>query len=128
MLTAARCYATMPASDLDRARHFYEEVLGLEPARVTPAGVFYALAGGTQMLVFPSSGRSSGDHTQMGFRVDDLDAEIADLRLRGVTFETYDFPGFDPGTNIATSPGGRSAWFRDTEGNLIGVVQMDERS
>ena len=126
MLATAPCYATMPASDLDRARQFYEQVLGLVPARVSPAGVFYATGEGTQVFVFFSSGTASGSHTQVGFRVADVEAAVADLRRRGVTFETYDFPGFDPGTAIASFPQSRSAWFRDTEGNLLGIVQMLE--
>jgi catechol 2,3-dioxygenase-like lactoylglutathione lyase family enzyme len=124
MLATAPCYPTMPASDLDRARRFYEGALGLVPDRVTPAGVFYGLGDGSRMLLFPSSGRASGDHTQMGFGVDDLEAAMADLRGRGVTFEVYDFPGFDRATSIASVPLSRSAWFKDTEGNLLGLVQM----
>ncbi len=126
MLADARCHPTLPAADLARARQFYEGVLGLVPARVTPAGVFYATGEGTQLLVFPSSGTASGSHTQVGFRVADVEAEVADLRRRGVTFETYDFPGFDAATSIASFPQSRSAWFRDTEGNLVGIAQMLE--
>jgi catechol 2,3-dioxygenase-like lactoylglutathione lyase family enzyme len=124
MLAQARSQPTLPAADLERARRFYEEVLGLVPARVLPTGVFYATGDGTQLLVFPSSGKASGTHTQVGFRVEDIEAEVADLRRRGVTFETYDFPGFDPATSIASFPQSRSAWFHDTEGNLIGIAQM----
>jgi catechol 2,3-dioxygenase-like lactoylglutathione lyase family enzyme len=124
MLGDARANATLPATDLDRARRFYEDVLGLVPALVAPGGVFYAAGEGTQVFVFPSSGAASGNHTQVGFRVADIEAEVADLRHRGVTFETYDFPGFDKATSIASFPANRSAWFHDTEGNLIGVVQM----
>jgi catechol 2,3-dioxygenase-like lactoylglutathione lyase family enzyme len=124
MLSEARAHPALPASDMERARRFYEDVLGLVPSLVAPGGVFYAAGEGTQVFVFPSSGRASGSHTQVGFRVRDIEAEVADLRRRGVTFETYDFPGFDPATSIAASPAGRSAWFHDTEGNLIGIVQM----
>jgi catechol 2,3-dioxygenase-like lactoylglutathione lyase family enzyme len=128
MLGEARAHATLPASDLERARRFYEDVVGLVPAAVAPGGVFYATGGGTQVFVFPSSGTPSGSHTQVGFRVADIEAEVADLRRRGVVFETYDFPGFDPSTSIASFPANRSAWFHDTEGNLIGIVQMLDQS
>ena len=60
----------------------------------------------------------------MGFQVDDIAAEVAELRSRGVVFETYDMPEFDPETMIATFPAIRSAWFKDTEGNLIGLVEL----
>jgi catechol 2,3-dioxygenase-like lactoylglutathione lyase family enzyme len=124
MLTSARINAALPASDLDRARRFYEEKLGFVPVEVQPRGVRYEAAEGARFLVFPSSGRASGTHTQMGFQVVDIEAEVAELRSRGVVFETYDMPGFDPQTMIATVPANRSAWFKDTEGNLLGVVQL----
>jgi len=126
MLSGSRVHATLPASDHDRARRFYEGVLGLVPERVTPGGVFYGGDGGTRFFVFPSSGQASGAHTQMGFNVPDIEATIAHLRSRGVVLESYDFPGFDKSTGIATFPANRSAWFKDTEGNLLGIVQMNE--
>ena len=124
MLSSARCQTALPAADLDRARRFYEETLGFIPADIQPSGVRYEAAEGARFLVFPSSGRPSGSHTQIGFQVDDIAAEVADLRSRGVVFETYDMPAFDPKTMIATFPTARSAWFKDTEGNLVGLVQL----
>ena len=123
MLSSAKAHTTLPAADLDRARGFYEGKLGFVAADVQPGGVFYDAAGGTRFLVFPSSGRASGGHTQIGFQVDDIEAEVADLRSRGVVFETYDMPAFNKETMIATLPAIRSAWFKDTEGNLVGLVQ-----
>ena len=124
MLSQARVHATLPAQDLQRARAFYESVLGLAPASVAPGGVFYEAADGARFLLFPSSGRASGGHTQLGFTVNDIDAEVGALRAKGVTFESYDMPQFDAATSIATFPGTRSAWFKDTEGNLLGIAQM----
>ncbi len=125
MLTQARTHAALPAADLARARRFYEEVLGLVPDEVAPGGVLYGTGEGTRFLVFPSSGSASGTHTQMGFTVADIEAEVADLKRRGVAFESYAMPEFDIATSIATFPGSRSAWFKDTEGNLLGVVQLE---
>jgi catechol 2,3-dioxygenase-like lactoylglutathione lyase family enzyme len=124
MLSQARVHATLPAQDLQRARAFYESVLGLAPASVAPGGVFYEAADGARFLLFPSSGRASGGHTQLGFTVNDIEAEVGALRAKGVTFESYDMPQFDAATSIATFPGTRSAWFKDTEGNLLGIAQM----
>ena len=124
MLSSARCQTALPAADHDRARRFYEETLGFIPADIQPAGARYDAAGGTSFLIFPSSGRASGSHTQIGFQVDDIAIEVAELRSRGVVFETYDMPGFDSETMIATFPTARSAWFKDTEGNLIGLVEL----
>jgi catechol 2,3-dioxygenase-like lactoylglutathione lyase family enzyme len=124
MLSTARIHATIPAQDLARARTFYETVLGFAPASVAPGGVFYEVDGGARFLLFPSSGRASGGHTQLGFTVDDIEAEVGSLRAKGVTFESYDMPQFDAATSIATFPAIRSAWFKDTEGNLLGIAQM----
>ena len=60
----------------------------------------------------------------MGFMVADIDAEVRDLKQRGVQFEAYDFPGFDTATGIADAGGARAAWFKDSEGNLLGIVQQ----
>lgn len=124
MLSSARCHTALPAADLDRARHFYEDTLGFTPVDIQAGGVRYGAGEGTRFLVFPSSGRASGTHTQIGFQVDDIAAEVADLRARGVVFETYDMPAFDRETMITTLPTIRSAWFKDTDGNLIGLVQL----
>jgi predicted enzyme related to lactoylglutathione lyase len=124
MLSQARIHATIPAQDLGRARTFYESVLGLKPASVAPGGIFYEVDNGSRFLLFPSSGRASGGHTQLGFTVDDIEAEVGALRQKGVTFESYDMPQFDVAASIASFPGIRSAWFKDTEGNLLGMVQI----
>src|SRR4029079_14431868 len=110
-------------SDLERSRRFYEGVLGFEPTDVSPGGVTYESADGTTFLVFPSTGRAAGTHTQMGFTVPEIEGEVRELKERGVTFESYDFAGFDPAPSIASAPGLRTAWFKDPDGNLIGLVQ-----
>jgi catechol 2,3-dioxygenase-like lactoylglutathione lyase family enzyme len=118
--------ATLPAQDLPRARKFYEEKLGFKPADESPAGVWYE-SNGTRFLLFPSGGAASGTHTQIGIRVDDIDTAVKELQGKGVKFEEYDTPQLKTNNGIAqVAPGNRAAWFRDTEGNLIGVIQMSE--
>jgi catechol 2,3-dioxygenase-like lactoylglutathione lyase family enzyme len=121
----------LPAQDLDRARAFYAERLGLEPFDERPGGLLYRVAGG-DCVVCLSSGRSSGDHTQMGFEVEDIEATVAELRARGVVFEEYDVPGLRTRDGIAEiegnypskgASGERGVWFRDSEGNLLGIGQ-----
>ena len=124
MLSSSPTHATLPVTDLERACEFYETVLGLVPELVAPGGVMYSTGEGTHFLVFPSSGSASGSHTQLGFAVGDIEAEVTDLKLRGVVFESYDFPGFDPNTSIADTGPLRAAWFRDHDGNLLSVVQF----
>lgn len=121
----------LPAQDLDRARRFYAEKLGLEPAEERPGGLRYRLRSG-EFALFESAGAPSGAHTQMGWEVDDLDATVAELRGRGVVFEEYDFPGLRTENGVATvegnypSKGGvgeRAVWLYDSEGNMIGIGQ-----
>ena len=130
-LANARVATRLPAQDLERARAFYAEKLGLEPTEERPGGLRYVCAAG-EFVVFQSAGAASGDHTQMGIEVDDIDATVRELRARGVVFEEYDLPGFTTVDGIADiegnypskrSSGERGAWFRDSEGNMIGIGQ-----
>jgi catechol 2,3-dioxygenase-like lactoylglutathione lyase family enzyme len=130
MLTNAKVAARLPAQDLERARTFYADRLGLEPAEERPGGLLYRL-GSCEFGLFASAGGPSGAHTQMGFEVDDLDATVAELRGRGVMFEEYDLPGLSTVDGIADISGNypskgsgeRAVWFRDSEGNLLGIGQ-----
>jgi catechol 2,3-dioxygenase-like lactoylglutathione lyase family enzyme len=120
----------LPAQDLERARRFYSEKLGLEPVEERPGGLRYKGRSG-EFALFQSAGAPSGDHTQLAFEVEDLDATVAELRRRGVVFEEYDLPGFTTVGGIADIAGNypskgsadRGAWFRDSEGNMIGLGQ-----
>lgn len=121
----------LPAQDLDRARAFYAERLGLEPVEERPGGLRYECGRG-RFTLFESAGVASGSHTQMAWEVDDIDAVVGELRSRGVVFEEVDVPGLRTVEGIADvegnypSAGGvgeRAAWFRDSEGNLLGIGQ-----
>jgi catechol 2,3-dioxygenase-like lactoylglutathione lyase family enzyme len=121
----------LPVQDLERARLFYAEKLGLEPLEERPGGLLYRCGSGAFAL-FISSGASSGNHTQMAWEVTDLRATVEALRARGVIFEEYDLPGLKTVDGIAEvagnypSKGGvgeLAAWFRDSEGNLLGIGQ-----
>lgn len=114
--------ATMPAQDFERAKSFYSEKLGLTPVREGPGEAVYDV-NGMEFVIFPSSGKASGDHTQMGFEVDDLDGAVSSLRDRGVAFEEYDMPDFKTVNGIVEVGGERGAWFKDSEGNLISLFQ-----
>ncbi|SPT49963.1 Predicted enzyme related to lactoylglutathione lyase [Actinomadura madurae] len=117
----ARAAVRLPAQDLDRARRWYSERLGLEAVEEREGGLRY-LCGGTEFVVFASTGKASGDHTQMGFTVPDIDLAVEDLRKRGVRFEgdIVDVQGNYPSTGAV---GERGTWFRDSEGNLLGLGQ-----
>ena len=123
--------ARLPAQDLERARSFYADKLGLIPSEERPGGLRYQCGSGAFSL-FQSAGVPSGTHTQMAWEVDDIESTVAELRARGVVFEEYDLPGIKTFDGIAEvagnypSRGGigeRAAWFRDSEGNLLGIGQ-----
>ena len=124
MLSGARYAASIPCMDLERAKSFYADKLGLVPADEQPDRLFYEGRNGTGFLLFASSGTASGSHDQMRFSVADIEAEVRDLKSRGVRFEEYDFPGFDKATSIAWVIDHSAAWFRDSEGNLLAIVQL----
>lgn len=123
MLSDHQVYAAIPTADLDAARGFYEDVLGFVPREANPAGIYYDAGGGTYFVLTRSSGKASGSHTQMAFRVSDIESEVRELQRRGVRFEEYEAPKTVDG--IATIPIGRTAWFRDPDGNLIGMIQFN---
>lgn len=131
VLARSDVQARLPAQDLERARRFYADKLGLQPVEERPGGLRYR-CGSTFFGLFASAGRPSGQHTQMGWKVDDIDATVAQLRARGVVFENYDLPGLTTVDGIADiegaypSDGGigeRAVWFHDSEGNLLGIGQ-----
>ena len=130
-LKDGRAATRLPAQDLERARRFYSEKLGLEPSEERDGGLLYECASGVFAL-FESAGASTGEFTQMGWEVDDIEAAVAELKERGVVFEEYDLPGLKTVDSIAEisgnypSKGGkgeRGAWFRDSEGNMLGLGQ-----
>jgi catechol 2,3-dioxygenase-like lactoylglutathione lyase family enzyme len=120
MLENSNVMATIPAQDLERARAFYADKLGLKPSQESPEGLRYRCGTG-EFLLFPSSGKASGDHTQLGWDVDDMETVVRELKDRGVVFEEYDLPGLKTEDGIATIEGERGAWFKDSEGNLLAL-------
>ena len=122
MLNDGHVYAALPVRDLGRARAFYAEKLGLEPAADNPGGLLYRLEGGGEFLLYPS-GHRPGGHTQVNINVRDVATLVATLKARGVVFEDYDMPGLTTVDGVAVSGPHTSAWFRDSEDNLIGLMQ-----
>jgi catechol 2,3-dioxygenase-like lactoylglutathione lyase family enzyme len=125
-LDGAAVAARLPAQDLERARRFYAEKLGLEPVDERPGGLLYKPGSG-EFALFASAGAPSGTHTQMGFEVDDIEAVVRELRARGVELED---DGAEDGITRVDgnypSKGGvgeRAVWLRDSEGNMLGIGQ-----
>jgi predicted enzyme related to lactoylglutathione lyase len=122
MLQKSPMYAYLPVQDVARARRFYEEKLGFEPQKEVAGGVTYGFAQGTSCFLYPTPNAGTNKASQAFWQVEDIEREVAELVARGVTFEQYDFPGMKDG--ILTLPnGGKSAWFKDPEGNILALIQ-----
>src|SRR5207302_11092970 len=102
-LSDAHTVTKLPAQDLERARAFYRDKLGLEPVEERTGGLRY-VCGPTEFHLFSSAGEPSGESTQMAFEVEDLEATMADLHARGVSFERFEMPGFDARGATITAP------------------------
>jgi catechol 2,3-dioxygenase-like lactoylglutathione lyase family enzyme len=114
--------ATIPAKDLDGTRRFYEEVLGAQVVDEDPGGILYK-AGDSYFSLYPTEFAGTAQHTLGAFMVADVEAAVAELRGKGVTFEEYDMPGVKTVDGIAELGGVRGAWFKDPEGNILSVVE-----
>lgn len=122
MLSSAPIRAYIPASDVQRARRFYEQKVGLIPKEEYASGVIYE-CGGAEVFLYETSNAGTSKASQAYWQVSDVEAEVADLKARGVVFEEYDMPGVTMKNSIATGGGARTAWFKDTEGNILAVSQ-----
>jgi catechol 2,3-dioxygenase-like lactoylglutathione lyase family enzyme len=125
-LTDGSVEATIAVSDLDRARRFYEEQLGLAPGDVEDQAVRYPCSDGTRIFIYlapDNAGRSPA--TLAGWFVDDLDGTMDELASRGVVFEQYDQPGLRTDANGVFDGGDfRAAWITDPDGNTLAISQV----
>ena len=123
MLQKFPMFAYIPAKDVARARRFYEEKLGFVPGKELAGGVAYEFPGGTACFLYltPNAGTSAA--SQAFWEVSDIEHEVTELKAKGVTFENYDMPGVSMQNSIATAGGAKSAWFKDTEGNIMAIIQ-----
>jgi catechol 2,3-dioxygenase-like lactoylglutathione lyase family enzyme len=123
MLKDAPMYAYLPAKDVARARAFYEEKLGFRPESGQDGGVTYRFADGTACFLYPTPNAGTSKASQAFWQVEDVDREIAELKGRGVKFEDYDMPGEKSPSGAVTAGGAKAAWFKDTEGNILALIQ-----
>jgi catechol 2,3-dioxygenase-like lactoylglutathione lyase family enzyme len=119
--------AVLCSTDLPRSREFYEQKVGLKLSPETIENhLLFECGDGTTLLVYGRPGPSKADHTQVRFWSTDIDADVGELAARGVTFEEYDFPTLKTVDHVATTAGvGKSAWFRDPDGNILAVFQPE---
>ncbi|WP_418955403.1 VOC family protein [Streptomyces tritici] len=125
MLADAPVAAIIPVNDLARAKRFYTEKLGLSLTRETPEDTRLE-SGGTVVGLYETPYGGQAEHTLASWKVSDLDAEMKDLRSKGVEFEDYDLPGLKTVDGVVETEAMRGAWFKDSEGNILCL--MEDRS
>ena len=118
-LQTSPLYAYLPATDVARARKFYEQKLGFKPGKELAGGVVYQFGQNTAAFLYPTPNAGTSKASQAFWQVADVEREVAELKKRGVTFEEY--PGTKGG--ILTDGGATAAWFKDSEGNILALVQ-----
>jgi predicted enzyme related to lactoylglutathione lyase len=123
MLQSSPLYAYLPAKDVARARQFYEQKLGFKPTREQAGGVVYEFGGRTACFLYPTTNAGTSKASQAFWQVSDIEREVADLKARGVKLEEYDMAGEKSADGIVTAGGARAAWFKDTEGNILAIIQ-----
>ena len=127
MLQKFPLYAYIPARDVARARRFYEDKLGFKPKEEVADGVVYDFANGTSCFLYPTPNAGTSQASQAFWQVDDVDKEMVELKARGVVFEHYDVPGERSPSGAITDKGAKAAWFKDTEGNIMALIESVNR-
>ncbi|WP_130178619.1 VOC family protein [Cryobacterium sp. SO1] len=123
MLSQLEAAAVLPAKDLKRAKSFYKDKLGLEPAEEREGELRYRTPAGAAVLLYETENAGTAKNTVLLWVTPDVQAEVAKLRQAGVVFEEYDMPGLKTEDGIATTGAERAAWFKDSEGNILCVAQ-----
>ncbi len=123
MLQSSPLYSYIPVRDVARARAFYEKKLGFTPASEQAGGVTYKFGKDTACFLYPTPNAGTSKASQAFWQVEDVDREILELKSRGVVFEDYDMPGQKSPSGAITAGGAKAAWFKDTEGNILAIVQ-----
>ena len=123
MIQDSPMFAYIPAKDISRARKFSEGTLGFTPRREQCGGVMYEFANHTACFLYPTPNAGTSRASQAFWQVEDVEAEVAELKARGVRFEEYDVPGLTTKNGIVTAGGAKTAWFKDSEGNIMAISQ-----
>ena len=123
MLQQSPMYPYIPAKDMKRARQFYEQKLGFKPKQEIAGGVVYEFGDHTSCFMYPTPNAGTSEASQAFWQVSDVEREVAELKAKGVRFEEYDTPGMKTEDGIATAGGAKAAWFKDSERNIMALIQ-----
>ena len=122
MLSQRPLCTAAPMADIERTRKFYRDALGLKETFADDNGILFEAGNKTAIYLYKRP-PTKADHTIASFSVENMDTEVADLKSRGVVFEEYDMPGLKTENGIATWGKEKAAWFKDPDGNILGLFQ-----
>ncbi len=123
MLAKAEAVPMIAVKDIDRARKFYEETLGLETKDAMGGEVLEVKSGDTVINVYRSEHAGTNKATALTFAVDDIEAEVRDLKGKGIFFEEYDVPGLEKRGDLYVAEGMKTTWFKDPDGNILSLFE-----
>ena len=123
MLGRANATPMIAVKDLDRARKFYEETLGLKAKEEMSGEVLTVQSGDTPITVYRSEFAGTNKATALTFEVDDIDKEVSELKGKGIFFEHYDLPGLKQQGDLHVAEGFKTAWFKDPDGNILSLIE-----
>jgi catechol 2,3-dioxygenase-like lactoylglutathione lyase family enzyme len=126
MLDRFRFYAVLAASDLERAKLWYRDKLGLEPKEEMEGGAWYQVGEGSWLFLYLTGSAGTAQNTVAGWTVEDIGSVMTELRDRGVTFEEYDIPGMKTENGLMASGPYKAAWFKDSEGNTLELSEVTQ--
>ncbi|WP_258805055.1 VOC family protein [Pseudarthrobacter sp. NS4] len=127
MLKDSAVIAVLPAKDINRAKEFYRDKLGLESSEAMGEdSLLYRCGNGTSFLIYQTDNAGSAKNTQLGWNSENIERDMEELRSRGVVFEDYDMPGLKTENGLATDDWGKAAWFLDSEGNILNLSQRTQ--
>ena len=123
MLGKADATPMIAVNDVDRAKQFYVEKLGLTSKDIGVSDVFMLKSGDTDLSVYKSEFAGTNKATLLTFEVDDIEAEVRELKDKGISFEHYDLDGLTAEGDIYKGPGMKTAWFKDPDGNILSLIE-----
>jgi predicted enzyme related to lactoylglutathione lyase len=126
MLQSLPMYSYIPAKNVSRARSFYEQKIGLRPKQEVADGVVYEFGKGTACFLYLTENAGTSKASQAFWQVEDIEREVNELKKRGVKFEEYDMPEMEVKNSIYSGKGAKAAWFKDSEGNILALIQDSE--
>ena len=126
MLGKADATPMIAVKDLDRAKRFYEDTLGLETKDEWGGEGATLKSGDTLINVYRSEFAGTNKATALNFDVEDIASEVRELKDKGIMFEHYDLPGLEARGDLYVGEGMKTAWFKDPDGNILSLIESGE--